>query len=359
MKRLLFVLAVCFAMALSGCEAEKPLPSMPETASPTQTTVPPEATTVPPETTVPVTTEPPETTIPETLPLSWIPPQQLVSAKTQLPLVRFATYFYSQEGQEGELYTSLPEEYVYIGYTISADPEYCDYPMWPGLCFNLSENLLLYASLSDPEYLFYDSGNGYQRLVRSGLEEYTMEQTGEDLFGFEHYTDIFFESLLTHSVGQNSYHQACYITFRDPADLDLGELFYNGFPEDSWIDKPFTDREMKFLEQVKLADMYKNVTRISGSRMHQTLSRYFGISLSETKGVGVEKLGYYFDQTDCYYVWRSDMRGFNVESVTATYDSQTGTYQILVTQAHRESWLLTLKQEGNILRILSGIPAES
>lgn len=347
--KLFFILAILVSLCLVGCSEKLPMFSSDPTTAPNQTTTVPQESTAPPETTVSV-----ETTMPPTTEL--LLPENQVSKNTKKPLIRFATLFYTEEGQEGQLLQQLPEGYVFAGTTAQVDSVDVAYPKWDGQCFNLPYGVDYYANPHESEFIYYDAGDRYQRLIRTSLKEFTSEETGEDINWEENYLTLFFIALLSFGVSENYYHQAATLAFDDPAEMDLGELFYNGFSEISVHNIPWTNEEVTFLTNHGYGDSLNNMMRISEEKMEGALQRFFSIRLSETQKQGLNKLDY-FDKTETYYVWRSDMRMSQVVCTEAFYSPETETYTVTTSEMLYGTHVMTLKKEGTVLKILSNMKA--
>ena len=339
MKKLCLLLCIILTLVLFGCEK-----------TPAEQTVP---TTAPAETTPPTTLPSETTALPETEPAPVLP-LLTISVHTDLPLLRFASFLYSQEGQESQTVERLPEGYVYAGYTAEAEKnEYNLFPNRTGQCFNLPGETEYYANPYEPEYIYYACDGGYQRLIRVGLQEYTSEELEEDPLGVENYFQRFFLSLLEYGVGENYYNMAADLTFGEPAEVDLGALFYNGFSSEKG---ELTQVEIAFLQEKGQEEFLENMVRVPKERMEAALSRFFGIGLSEAQGIGIDGLGDYNSQTNSYYTARFDMRGSFVKDVEATYDTDAGVYHLTIQISAKKVYRMTLKQEGNVLKILSNQP---
>ena len=343
MKRRIFVLLLVLALCLAGCEkapGEETLPSETETV-PT-TAVP---TTVPPETTVPPTTVPPETTEPEVL--------LFPKGEVQAVLLYYADILYVQEE---ETVSELPEEYVYAGTVFEGKPDAV--PSQTGVGCHLPAGTEFFGSPVNPDYLFTACEEGFKRMVRAGLADTGWSKTAVKTAAPENYTQVFFRDLFTlNTVGENYYNIAAPMEFNSPRYLNLQELFYNGFAELNQGKVPLTEEETAFLlangfgENMPLSD----AERIPEANMDAVLQRFFGLSLAETKGVGLKEIGVYHKESKCYYAWFSGMNWCFIDVAEARYDEETGTGAVTITcdVGVKYQMEMTLQREENVLRMVS------
>lgn len=121
------------------------------------------------------------------------------------------------------------------------------------------------------------------------------------------------QSLLEWPGENRFYNYALMSEYADPADVDLYQLFQNGFQDES--DDP-TELELELLEG-KLGEHWKemDLARLPVKKMDAVLTELFGITLAETNKVGLDKL-VYLEETDCYYTANT---GVYYADVTAIY----------------------------------------
>ena len=102
-----------------------------------------------------------------------------------------------------------------------------------------------------------------------------------------------------------------------------------------------------------------NAERFPLEAMDARLRRFFGISLEDTKGVGLELYDHYLDSTECFYHWRSDTRGFPI-TVLSIRETQKGAFEITCNYDtyQKNTSTITLKAGENIFLIVSNVPAE-
>lgn len=144
------------------------------------------------------------------------------------------------------------------------------------------------------------------------------------------------------------YSQALTSEYSRPEDVDLGMLFYRGVPLDSSSVEPTAD---EVSELAKLSVMWSSentcdlpTQRISTAQMNEILEQYFGISLDETTGNGLDWLTY-LEDTDCYYTRHSSTNAISPE-ITAAYLLEDGT----IAMYYMESRII-----GNSLAILKPV----
>lgn len=361
-KYLLCALFVCFIF-LTGCHGGVSEASTPPATVPTVVTEPTAAPTVPTETTppetVPTEPAPPETTEP---PREYIP-QDLDTTEypegyIQATLTYFSGMLYVNDNRADALVDKLPEGYVYIGitpysggYTVPSD----SIPQRPLVTCNIPEMTDFYGSLEEPDYIYYELDGKYRRMIRAGLVENYWDDQQIDPEVPENYTELFFESLLTATFSQNRYHCATYSDFDTPEDVNLWYLFYSGFYEER--QKKLTEGEEKFL----LSDGWNkapigpvgNAKRLPVWLMDRDLKRFFGISFADTNGVGINKWQSYWDETGCYYVWRSDTIGTRLTVDKVICDEDSGIYTVKYTMEYYGPKTMRLILVGDTFQVLS------
>ena len=108
------------------------------------------------------------------------------------------------------------------------------------------------------------------------------------------------------------YNTALTSVYENPADVDLANLFYNGFRDET--DEP-TEEELNLLEG-KMGKYWKemDLIRLPVEKMDAVLMDLFGITLEQTNGVGLDRL-VYLEETDCYY---TAVTGMHYADVTVT-----------------------------------------
>lgn len=118
---------------------------------------------------------------------------------------------------------------------------------------------------------------------------------------------------------ENWYLAAMGSVFGQPAEMDLGLVFYGGFnPGDSGWDG-FTSEEASYLLE---QGFYRNMSaqKMPAEQLDEILNTYFGISLYD---VNIPVDWVYYPETDCYYSNHNDaylVHGFTVMDVKETED---------------------------------------
>ncbi len=342
MKRMVSVLLLLVLVLFGGCQAHVPEATY---ASLTSTTIvattplvaennhPTTAPTQSLETTVMDTTKPDE---------------------AEIILLRFATMLYTTQTQEGAVVEALPEEYVLIGTTADYFP---NIPRWAGESWGIAHGSEFYASVDNPNYLYYALEDGYQRMIRTSLAEQCVEDPYEDPEAPEKYTLLFFEDLFTWNAARNYYNQAFCQEFWSAKSVDIARLFYNG----TGASEPLTEEEKVFLSQFEaFKGVTSNMVRYRVDDMETTLQRYFGLSLSETYGIGKDRMLHYYDRTNSYYRRVSDLQVNWLTVLDVVYISETNTYKITVdcNPGLGTVYVMTLKKVGDVFQICSNILAE-
>lgn len=106
------------------------------------------------------------------------------------------------------------------------------------------------------------------------------------------------QALLEWPSDNKFYNYALTSEYTTPADVNLFNLFQNGFPDES--DDP-TEEEIVLLDG-KLGTYWQeyDLARLPVEKMDAVLTELFGITLEQTNGVGLEYLTY-LEETNCYY----------------------------------------------------------
>ena len=304
---------------------------------------PPVQPTVPVETTQPTT--PPETTQPATF------DKKDADEMLALLKVKLATLMYIAETGDDTMLPWPPFGYVNIGTSYETDQQL---PTGNGHSYLLPHGTPLYASPEDPEYVYYQTQDGYRRLTLASLLYDVGGKPGTT------HKIAFFNTLLRPAY-QNIYHQAAGQDFTDPVDVDLSLLFYSGFPEWEQGVKPLTAAEEEFLRSKGWGDEMplSNAKRFPIQAMDEYLRKYLGIGFEDTDKVGLEDMDY-FPETQCYYTWRSDARSMELNVVevrgTVTPTSSNRIYVIHYEIADVGTFCMGLQYSGNAYRILCNYP---
>lgn len=121
------------------------------------------------------------------------------------------------------------------------------------------------------------------------------------------------------SCTENWYLAAMGSVFGQPAEMDLGLVFYGGFnPGDSGWDG-FTSEEVSYLLE---QGFYRNMSaqKMPAEQLDEILNTYFGISLYDA---AIPSDWVYYPETDCYYSNHNDaylVHGFTVMDIRETED---------------------------------------
>ena len=276
-----------------------------------------------------------------------------------VPMVRMMGMLYVLDKEADSLTQQLPAGYVYLGTGRENNDQV---PKSDGLR-HIPSFTDIYASLEDPDYLYYDTGYGYQRLIRAALVENELSRNDPENWKEENYTNAFFTTLFKANITDNPYGQATDQVFTQPEGVNLHQLFYNSFPEWSHDAVPLSDAERAFLSANGWGENMpmKNAKRFPVSAMDARLRRFFGITYDQCWKVGLDQIGIYMDETQCYYRWVSDVRGYRTTIQSVEYDAQNGLYYVTY---HCDNYKpvsifrMTLVKGVGVLRIYSNVPVE-
>ena len=155
------------------------------------------------------------------------------------------------------------------------------------------------------------------------------------------------------------YNWALTSQYADPTCVNLKELFYNGFSDESA--KP-TDAEWEELKDLPGFDINYDLKRLPVEKMNQVLTQYFGITLEDVNAVGFEGLAY-LESTDCYYRMCTDVSVVENFKATAVEDLEDGTIRLSYTGTSHAlgsngAGVAVLKPVGEGYQIVSNIKAE-
>ena len=141
--------------------------------------------------------------------------------------------------------------------------------------------------------------------------------------------------------------------YETPAQIDLFQLFYAGIPGG---DNSITHEEQAFLETCPGYEPEFDLVRISATEMDQVLQQYFGISLEQTDGIGLENF-IYWEDGDCYYHSHTDTNlGFIELNKVEMFEN--GSLRITYTNESDQICVVTLVKSVNGWRIISNLEAE-
>ena len=157
----------------------------------------------------------------------------------------------------------------------------------------------------------------------------------------------------------SGYNWALTSLYEDPTDVNLKEMFYNGFPGES--QKP-TDAEWEELKDLPGFDINYDLVRLPVDKMNQVLTQCFGITLEDVDAAGFAGL-VYLESTDCYYRMCTDVGRVENFKATAVEELEDGTIRLYYTGnsivlKEGEVGVAVLKPVGDGYQILSNLKAE-
>ena len=243
----------------------------------------------------------------------------------EVPMVRAMGMLYVLDKDSDSFSQTLPETYVYLGLCYE-DNE--NIPKWNKSARHIPQGSELYASPEDSDYIYYAANSGYQRLSRAALVENKISKDDPDNTAPDAFSLAFFDTLIGADL-RSPYNQSTDQVFTQPEDVNLKLLFYNGFAQ--WDSVPLTQEEIAFLTAHGW-DGEKpvgNAKRFPVSAMDEQLRRFFGITFEQSHKVGLDRMENYWEQTQCYYNWRSDARGYRISVLQVTHNADRTRYEIL------------------------------
>ena len=148
-----------------------------------------------------------------------------------------------------------------------------------------------------------------------------------------------FDLQSTYNTQYRWYNMALTSQYACPEDVDLYNLFYNGFR-----DETVSEAEREKLEQAGLwmeLDIQKNPT----AKMNEVLKTYFGLTLEETNAVGLDSM-IYLEETDSYYKCAGDVC-YGEAFFTRGFHTGDGRIILYYRDFLDEEWVLTLVENPN------------
>lgn len=144
---------------------------------------------------------------------------------------------------------------------------------------------------------------------------------------------------LEHTYGGDYwwYNMAMTSEYACPEDLDLYNFFYNGFK-----DEVAGPEEREKLEQEGLW-MELDIQKNPREKMDALLKTYFGLSLEQTNGVGLDGM-IYLAETDSYYKCAGDFNCGEGAVFTRGYRTEDGRVVLYYQNYLDEEWVITLEQ---------------
>ncbi len=143
--------------------------------------------------------------------------------------------------------------------------------------------------------------------------------------------------------GENTFANFCLSSYYDsPEDVDLEELFYNGFHLD--IDE--TDRRFLLEQNIELDS---DIVKVHIDDMNVVLKQYFNLTLDETNKVGMEKF-IYNEETGYYYLIHNDVHQRKIHMKEQRVD-EIGNYYLIYTVGDEteESIAVLRKEKGRYI----------
>ncbi|MBQ3000736.1 MAG: hypothetical protein IJD63_03200 [Oscillospiraceae bacterium] len=155
------------------------------------------------------------------------------------------------------------------------------------------------------------------------------------------------------------YNWALTSQYADPTYVNLKELFYNGFSDESA--KP-TDAEWEELKDLPGFDSNYDLVRLPVDKMNQVLTQYFGITLEDVNAAGFAGLAY-LESTDCYYRMCTDASTVENFKATAVEELEDGTVRLYYTGSsyalgRNGAGVAVLRPVGDGYQIISNQKAE-
>lgn len=171
--------------------------------------------------------------------------------------------------------------------------------------------------------------------------------------GGEFGTIAYFDHLLNPQMYRSEadwYPLALNSFYNDPAQIDLFQLFYGGIPG---ADHTPSAEELAFLKDQPGYEPDFDLDRIPAAEMDRVLQTYFGITLDQTEGIGLEKF-LYWEENDCYYHCHTDTN-LDFRDIIDCQDLGDGVWHIRYTNAREEFGGVTLQYADGIWTVLSNV----
>ena len=148
----------------------------------------------------------------------------------------------------------------------------------------------------------------------------------EDFFNSEGFEDKDFANFCLSSI------------YDSPKNVDLEELFYNGFG----LEIDASDRN--FIEKQKV-DMDFDIIKLPATEMDRILKKYFGITLEESNWVGIQNF-YHNTDENIYYLVHSDSHQWCI-NVLDQYIDEAGNINMIYSKlGGNERYRAVVKKEG-------------
>lgn len=156
---------------------------------------------------------------------------------------------------------------------------------------------------------------------------------------------------------RNFYNIATLSTFSNPKELNMREILYNGIGGVG--DHTLTDEELAHFTAIDPTHAFVDTSRMRPEEIDAILTLYFDITLEDINKEGKENL-MYWEETDCYYTFYTDLHRNSSITVTDCKEGEDGTVQVFYKTMYQEadSYVMTLKKVNQIYKILSNLPIE-
>lgn len=161
----------------------------------------------------------------------------------------------------------------------------------------------------------------------------------------------YFDGLLNPQLYRSEadwYPRALTSAYDDPSGIDLFQLFYAGIPG---MDNTPTDGELAFLEAEAAYVPEFDLVRVPASEMDRVLKEYFGVTLAETRGIGLE-LFLYNEAADCYYHSHTDTN-LDFREITDCEELGDGLWRVSYSEGNGYGGTVILRRVGDGWHIVS------
>ncbi len=257
-----------------------------------------------------------------------------------------------QELKDKESVYYLEETDSYYNFTSDFGPGIfvcVDGFVYDGGAILYSENAALFLTESAGHY----SITAHLPVADSDVDN-DMSYTGKDLpIADDPARAAYFDDLLNPDLYRSEadwYPRALTSCYDSPAGIDLFQLFYGGIPG---ADHTPSAEELAFLKDQPGYEPDFDLDRIPAAEMDRVLQTYFGITLDQTEGIGLEKF-LYWEENDCYYHCHTDTN-LDFRDIIDCQDLGDGVWHIRYTNAREEFGGVTLQYADGIWTVLSNV----
>lgn len=165
-----------------------------------------------------------------------------------------------------------------------------------------------------------------------------------------------FETSFFNSEEPNMVNMFLTSEYASPADIDLGELFYNGTYGETNVE--ISDQEEQLLEKQYNGEIDLDISKTTVEDMNALLQKYMKITLEETKKVGLDGL-YYLEEHKAYYSIAGDTNWVKCEIQDGwTNDDGTIVIQYVIHEdfgGDGTGYQVTLKEENENYYFVSNL----